>query len=45
LAPFSYYEGNGLDLQNTVAPAGLGAPSIPEFAQRTGTGISIFNTI
>jgi hypothetical protein len=45
LAPFSYYEGNGLDLQNTVAPAGLGAPSMPEFAQRTGAGISIFNTI
>jgi hypothetical protein len=39
------YEGNGFDVQNTIAPAGLGNPLAPPILQRTGAGISIFNTI
>ena len=39
------YEGNGFDVQNTIAPAGLGNPLAPPILQKTGAGISIFNTI
>lgn len=51
------YEGNGFDLQNTIAPAGLGQPFITEiggnplindtlkYAPYSGAGLSIFNTM
>ena len=39
------YEGNGFDVQNTIAPGILGNPKASIGAQRTGAGVSIFNTV
>jgi hypothetical protein len=39
------YNSNGFDLQNTVAPGTLGNPYSIKTMQRTGAGLSIYNTV